>query len=313
MWRENVKKRISIANFNAVFVSGQEEKPLLEYFDTIFMPALTERRIRVSGDSSYRIMNILVQEKYNEYILSGIIVKKTILEIKSDLDEEGNLIEKDEKIPTAPYSTFVIYLKNHRMIYAENQKGSPDLRSFRATVQYILNEYIRDKHEEVKELPIPIIHVTGIPSRQKLRETLKEAEKVKKLTLRFYPLNGDLEFPDVLDGIVTDLRKMVGSKNGEIVLKSPKNIPGIIDVVEKSEGTVEAIFNVQYPGKRDVTINNEIISERMEIDVESDTLQEEVNQIIDKGKDIDSLKYVSQGNKEVYEANQAKIIPFYRH
>ena len=154
------RKRISIANFNAVFVSGQEEKSLLEYFDTIFMPALTERRIRVSGDSSYRIMNILVQEKYNEYILSGIIVKKTILEIKSDLDEEGNLIEKDEKIPTAPYSTFVIYLKNHRMIYAENQKGSPDLRSFRATVQYILNEYIRDKHEEVKELPIPIIHVT---------------------------------------------------------------------------------------------------------------------------------------------------------
>ena len=62
-----------------------------------------------------------------------------------------------------------------------------------------------------------------------------------------------------------------------------------------------------------MTINNEIISERMEIDVESDTLQGEVNQIIDKGKDIDSLKYVSQGNKEVYEANQAKIIPFYRH
>lgn len=52
------KKKISVANFNVIFVDGQEEKPLLEYFDTIFMPAITSNVIRKSGDSTYRLMQV---------------------------------------------------------------------------------------------------------------------------------------------------------------------------------------------------------------------------------------------------------------
>lgn len=123
------KKKISIANFNVVFFDGKEEKSLLDYFDTIFMPAINQNIVRRSGDSTYRLMEVKIMESEKGYVLTGVLVKQTVLEIKSDLDESGNLIEKDEKIPTAPYSTFAIYLKNHRMIYAENQKGSPDLRN----------------------------------------------------------------------------------------------------------------------------------------------------------------------------------------
>lgn len=307
------KKKISVANFNVIFVDGQEEKPLLEYFDTIFMPAITSKIIRKSGDSTYRLMQVKVLESSKGYLLTGIIVKKTILEVKSDLDEEGNLVEKDEKIPTAPYSSFAIYLKNHRMIYAENQKGSPDLRSFRATIYYLLNQYIRNlKIDTEEEFPIPIINVVGIPTRQRLSETLKEVEKINKLVLRFYPLNGDLDFDGLLDGIATDLRKLVGSKNGEIILKSPKNINGVIEVAEKSQGTIAPIFYVQYPGKRKSRIDNEMISERMEVEIESETIGDEVRGIVEKSKDIESINYVSKGNQEIYETNQNKIIPFCR-
>lgn len=308
------KKKISIANFNVVFIDGQDEKPLLEYFDTILMPALCSGRIRKSGDSSYRLMNVKVMNSSLGYVLSGIIVKKTILEIKSDLDGEGNLIEKDEKIPTAPYSTFAIYLKNHRMIYAENQKGSPDLRSFRATVQFLLNQYskvqIAALEEKKEEFPIPIINIIGIPARQKLKDTLKDVEKINKLTLRFYPLNGDLDFSGMLNELSTDLRRMVGSNKGDIILKSPKNVSGVIEVVEKSEGTVESIFNVQYPGKRKVTINNDMISERMEMDISGENIDDEVVSMLNKGMDINSLNYVSKGNEAIYEENQSKIISF---
>lgn len=307
------KKKISVANFNVIFVDGQEEKPLLEYFDTIFMPAITSNVIRKSGDSTYRLMQVKVVESNKGYLLTGIIVKKTVLEVKSDLDEEGNLVEKDEKIPTAPYSSFVIYLENHRMVYAENQKGSPDLRSFRSTIYYLLNQYIRNlKMDTEDEFPIPVINVVGIPTRKNISETLQEVEKINKLVLRFYPLNGDLDFDGLFDGIATDLRKLVGSKNGEIVLKSPKNINGVVEVTEKSQGTIAPIFYVQYPGKRKSRIDNEMISERMEVEIESETIGDEVKGIIEKSRDIESINYVSEGNRKIYEVNQSKIVPFCR-
>lgn len=305
------KKKISIANFNVVFFDGKEEKSLLDYFDTIFMPAINQNIVRRSGDSTYRLMEVKIMESEKGYVLTGVLVKQTVLEIKSDLDESGNLIEKDEKIPTAPYSTFAIYLKNHRMIYAENQKGSPDLRSFRATICYFMNRYVSNLQKETEEeLPIPIINVVGIPTRQKLSDTLKEVEKVNELILRFYPLNGDLDFSGLFNGLSTDLRKLVGSKKGEIVLKSPQNIEGIIEVVDKSEGTVEPIFHVQYPGKKKSTIKNDKISERTEMDIESDTIEEEVMKVMEKTENSKSLNYVSEGNREIYRKNRSKIIPF---
>lgn len=306
-------KRISIANFNVVFIDGQKEKPLLDYFDSILMPAMESGAIREAKDSSYRLMNVGVLENLNGYILYGIIVKRTILEVKSDLDEFGNLIEKDEKIPTAPYSTFAIYLKNHRMIYAENQKGSPDLRSFRSTVQFLLNKYAREQKKLLQDkdkYPIPIINVIGIPAKQKLSDILKGVRRINELTLRFYPLNGDLDFTGMLDGLSTDIRKLVGSKNGKIIYNSPKNVNGVIDIVEKAEGTIEPIFKVQYEGQRKVTIRNDQISERMEMEIMGETVEEEVGNMIENSKDINSLHYVSQGNEETYKENQGKIIRF---
>ena len=94
------KKKISIANFNVVFFDGKEEKSLLDYFDTIFMPAINQNIVRRSGDSTYRLMEVKIMESEKGYVLTGVLVKQTVLEIKSDLDESGNLIEKDEKIPT---------------------------------------------------------------------------------------------------------------------------------------------------------------------------------------------------------------------
>lgn len=115
------KKRISVANFNAVFLDGQNELPLLSYFDTLFMPALKSDYVRESGDSTFLLLNVnVVHDKQGDYVLVGNIVKKTILEVLSDLNEFGELVEKDDHYPSAPYSTFVIYLKNHRMIFAEN-------------------------------------------------------------------------------------------------------------------------------------------------------------------------------------------------
>lgn len=308
-------KKVSIANFNLVFYEKESEKGMLEYFDKILMPALTYGYFRENGDTTYLFMNIQVIEKFGDYILTGLIVKKTILEVKSDLTSDGKLVEVNEKYPAAPYSTFIIYLKNHRMVYVENQKGSPNLKSFRATMQYVLNKYVKQQmlgltKAEKENYPIPILNVVGIPAREKLGTVLKKVDRINKLTLRFYPLNGDLDTIGMMNGFSTDLRRFVDCKNGDIVLKSPKNVNGVIELVEKSEGTVESILQVTFPGKRKVTINNDNISERMEINITGDDLEEELDNMIANTKEIQSLQYTSEGNLNIYENNKPKIIPF---
>lgn len=309
------KKKVSVANFNLVFFEKESEKGLLEYFDKIIMPAFTSGYFRKNGDTTYLFMNVQVVEKLGDYILTGIIVKKTILEIKSDLTPDGRLIELNERHPAAPFSTFIIYLKNHRMALIENQKGSPNLKNFRATAQYILDKFVRtqmlelEKDERAK-YPIPILNVVGIPTRKNVETVLKEVEKVNTLTLRFYPLNGDLDIVGMMNGFSNDLRKLVDCKKGDIILKSPNNINGIVELVQKSEGTVEPILKVTYPDKRKATLNNDTLSENMLIDIRGDNLDEGLDDMILGTREIDSLKYISEGNKQIYENSKRKIIPF---
>lgn len=308
-------KKASVMNFNLVYYGKDEEKPLLSYFDNIFMPALTANIVRQTKDAKYFFMNVEVnQDNDGEYVLIGLLVKKTVLEVKSDINEHGQLIEKDDRYPTAPYSMFVIYLKNHRMLYVENQKGSPDIRSFKAAIKFVVNRYVCNINKQLEEkgeeeLPIPIINVTGIPVRSKIDEALKDVIKINQLVLRFYPLNGDIDYLDLLDGISGELRKKVGCKHGEIILKSPENINGVIEVVSRSDGTVEPIFNVTYSDKRKGKIKNDEVSEKLEMDILGDTLEEKKS-TIEKGKKIKAITYTSENNKKIYEKYQAKIIPF---
>ena len=127
----NNMKKMSVANFNIVFVKEDKEYPLLDYFDTILMPALRSGITRSQENNTYLIMDTEVKEDKNaEFILTGLLVKSTTLEVKSMFDEDGNLVKRNDVYPAAPFSTFIIYLKNHRMILVENQKRESIIRQF---------------------------------------------------------------------------------------------------------------------------------------------------------------------------------------
>lgn len=310
-------KKVEVANFNVVFMEKEKEAPLLRYFDSIIMPALRSGIKRVDGDTSYLFTDVkIVKDVENDYVLTGNIVKKTVLEVKSDLDLEGNLVDKDERYSAAPYSAFAIYLKNHRMIYVPNQKGSPTIKTFSAVVKYVLAQYIKkynaEQDDEQKYLPYPYINIVGIPMHGKIEKALQEVYKIRKLTLRFYPLNGDLEFGEMFGSLITDMRKKSNSKNGEVVLKSPQNINGVIDIVEQSSGTVRPIIEVTYPDKSKGRITEDTISERIEMDFSGDNLQD-VEELVNKGRLIESINFVSEGNTRIYESYKSKIIDFFSH
>ena len=134
--------------------------------------------------------------------------------------------------------------------------------------------------------------------------------KIRELTLRFYPLNGDIDYTGLIDGVATDLRRKVGCRRGEIVLKSPQNIAGVIDVVSSSGGTVDAIFRVTYNDRRKGRIKNDEVSENLELDITGSNTDEEIDSAIEQGDKISSLKYTSDENNRIYEKNKSNIIPF---
>lgn len=312
---KTVKKNAMIANFNITF--GDEEKPMLDYFDSIVYPAMISDKVRKQEDVEYLLKYVSVTKDIkDEYTLVGNIIKKTILEVKSDLDVDGELIEKDEKYSTAPYSTFAINLKNHRMIFVQNQKGSPTLANFRAMVAFLIRDYVKVKNDSIEEtdkLPYAMVNIVGIPSARSIDGLLENVEKINSLTLRFYPLNGDIDYSGTFGILSKEMRNEVGSKNGEVVFKSPKLISGVKNVLEKAAGTIDPILKVVTKEKSKVSLKDYQMSEKYELDFEAEQdLIDERKAVVKKMKDISSLQYTNDEHERIYNNNLAKIIPFER-
>ena len=308
-----MKKCAQVANFNVVF--GEDESPMLDYFDSIIYPALTSGITKTLDDNVFLFKDIEISTQYvDKYVLTGKLVKKTILEIKSDLDEDGELVEKDERYSSAPYSSFAINLLNHRMMFMPNQKGSPTLANFRTTVKYVLSEYVKNQNSQLdneKKLEYALINVVGIPSARSMDELLDNVEKVTSLTLRFYPLNGDMDFSTAFGILTKDMRNEVGFKNGEIVFKSPKSISGIKSILEKAAGTIDPIIKVITKGKSKAILKDYELLERYDIDVdEKSSFSEETNQLVSSMGEIPTLTYTNDEHNRIYERNKQKIIPF---
>lgn len=306
-----VEKDAQIANFNVVI--GEEEKPMLDYFDSFIYPAFVSEIKRKEKDSEYLFKGVeIVENSKKEYVLVGKIVKKTVLEVHSDIDENGELVEKNEKHPSAPYSTFAIFLKNHRMVLVPNQKGSPTIASFRSTVHRILSEYRKKENEhrnEFDKIPNFDVKVVGIPSANSILKVLRTVDKVNELTLRFYPLNGDKDFTGLFGTMATDLRKAVGSKRGETILKSPKNIDGIAKVLEDAAGTVEPIIKVTTKDKSKLKLKETEFSERYKLQIKDGLdYSQENREIIKKIENISVLEYTNKEHDKIYNRNLKKII-----
>ena len=307
-----MKKSAQVANFNVVF--GENELPMLECFDTIVFPAFSSGITKKMGDNELLFKNIEITQNEKNYVLTGKIVKKTVLEVKSDLNEKGELVEKDEKYSAAPYSTFVINLRNHRMIYMPNQKGSPSLACFRSVVKHVLDTYIRQENsklEEGKKLDYAVANVVGIPSARSMDELLDNVEKVNSLTLKFYPLNGDMDYTDAFGLLSNDIRKELDSKTGAITYNSPKSIVGIKNILAKAAGTIEPVIKVITKGKSKATLKDYELAEKYEIDVdEKKDFKEETKQLVEKTSEIETLKFTNDKHDDIYNRNKGKIIPF---
>jgi len=147
----NFEKNMYFANFNITF--GADEQPMLEHFKDIIYPAFCSnyKRGKEEKPPVFYFDDISIKEYNNELVMVGNYIKNTKYEIYTSI-MDGKLQSTPSSIPTAPYSRFVIFLKNHRMVLVKNESSSPDVRSFQATVRKMMMDFILKSNRKIKEI-----------------------------------------------------------------------------------------------------------------------------------------------------------------
>ncbi|MEG2917840.1 MAG: hypothetical protein RR851_07925 [Clostridium sp.] len=306
------RKTTVIANFNCTF--GKDNKPMMEYFDSVIYPALINYSIEDIKDENLFFKNVeIIKCKDDRYVLSGILVKKTQLEIKTVYDEKNGLTFTNKYYDSAPISLFSIFLDNHRMIYTTNQKGSPTIRAFGVTVKKVIKDYIKNinlKLEKDEKIPFPQIDVVSIPSSESIKNQLENVEKIRKLTFKMFSPNGDIEMSNIFKAMIQQLN-CVGSKRGSLVYNSPSNFKNVIETIDETSGLVEANLDVKFKNGGIGKIEHDKLTEKFQMEFEDDITNAEVQAIaINTYSENPNIALVSEENKKIFNDNKPKLINF---
>lgn len=303
-------KQMMIADLNVVF--GKKEEPFLARMDDIILPALQSRIIRkVNEDTRYLFDECEIYEYDDDLVLKGILIKDTVLDVKSEYTNEG-LKKADKRFPYSPYSIFMIFLKNHRMILVKNQSESPDIRSFKASLCHLLRVYIKKENDQRKMeggilLPHVMLSVSGIKTSQSVKKALEDVEKITELTFKFYPLNAEWDYDPIFGGIDSAIRKVINAKGGKMTFPSPASKQGVADVIEQTEGLVKTTMKVQYKSdsekgkyKKKGTIKDNEISDVSSIEISTE-LDDAFDEVYGYKNTFKSLNVESKNNVILYE------------
>ncbi len=273
------QKRMHFANFNITF--GEKDEPMLQHFFDVVYPAFTSDLIRgnVKALPYFRLDGVEIKELANEYVLVGNCIKVTEYVVRTVI-ENGELVSSPEDVPTAPYSRFIIFLRNHRMVLVMNEPSSPDIRSFQATVREILNLYIKSENKKIDsrnpvqpKLPHAIVNIVDMLRKEDVRELLKGVKTIHELDIKFFALNNDID-PTPLSN---DMHKIMGiteTRNAEVILKTPKSKKGVSDLLEKTTalGQATTIMRVTDVSGKKSTYSADKFTSNVSIPIQADVV-----------------------------------------
>lgn len=307
----NGYKKLELANFNCTF--GDDDEPMLNYFSEIIYPAISSGKRIKNRDKEYLIEDLRLYEIDGlGFILSGLFIMKTELEVKSIYNEDKGIQATDFKYKSDPYSAFVILLRNHRMIYIKNQKGSPTIKSFGSIVRKMINGYIsseNNEREKDNKFPYAFINITNIPSEQTIDQQFKDIKKIKKITFKLYPLNGDMVFNKIYDSFRNELSN-VGSKTGNMNINNPTKKGEVSQLVKDAGDKVDIRMETVLVNGIEKNFTNSDFSEAIPIGLpeEENDIHENIKFAIHSISGKNVLKDSSKENLKIYNGLYNKIL-----
>jgi hypothetical protein len=210
------KKKLEFANFTCRF--GQN-LTLLDLFEELVWPSFKERKyVKRYRDTELFFLNtqlIKVQAEREETLLclSGRLVKNTRLKRDQVFKETEGIVDDHRELRTSPSSIFVLILNNHRLVFAKEVSGAPDISTLQSACLRFLkmrrDAYIAELEEKIgtslqdadvprekklrqsllEKYPSPDLRITPLTDRQDLREFIRRFETIKHLRIKLLRTN----------------------------------------------------------------------------------------------------------------------------
>lgn len=295
------EKIMHFANFNITY--GENDDPMLTHFADIIIPAFTGgyKRGKENSYPVYTIKDVQIKMFQDEYIMVGNYIKDTQYTVHTTM-QDGELTVSPAIVPTAPYSRFIILLKNHRMILVRNESASPDIRSFQKTVRAILNEYIRtyNKKSEYK-LPYAIVNIVDMKLKEDIKQVLTDIKKINKLKLKFFKLNNDLDTRPISQAVREEMAQLQ-SKTANITFNSPDSKQGVQHLLEETTSLGLATTTLMATDNNDqpIKIEEDKFSSSKKITYNKDIDPADDENLLSIAKNNESMNYISNSNLSLY-------------
>ncbi len=239
-------KKLEFGNYTLKFGN---KKVLLDLFNEVVMPSFFEmkyiRHLENKGEYFFLDTNLikLDDNPKNPVIgISGRIVKNTKLRRDQIFRHTEGIIEDKKELETAPSSTFLLILNNHRLILCKEVPGAPTIQNFESTSLYCLKqrhkEYVDELYKSqdledparkkvTKKLllennPYPTLRITPLSDKQSLEDFINRFRHIDKLTIKLLPTNNE-EIDN--DGFWADFGKVshnMNSKSAKVEFSNTK-------------------------------------------------------------------------------------------
>ncbi|MGN0606796.1 MAG: hypothetical protein ACI4JM_09770 [Oscillospiraceae bacterium] len=299
------EKTMQFANFNITFAfpNDTDNKPMLSYFKEIIYPTFKQNYClkNNSNQAEYMFTDVNIKKIDDEFYIVGNFVKNTNYEIHTQY-KEGSIISAESIVPTAPYSRFIVILKNHKMVLIKNEKESPDIRSFQKTYRSAINNYIYKYNKNAEDsdlLPTATVNIVDIPLLSDIKSVLKDTKKIRSVKLRFFPLNNDIDFTPAYTDVRT-LMDYVKSKSGNLILNSPYSIDGVCELIEKNAGLVEPTLAITTFDGEKTSIKPDSFKSTIPININANVSSKDDSKIISSAKHNNVMSRTSSSNQKLY-------------
>lgn len=163
---------------------------------------------------------------------------------RDQIFSSGELVDNKDVLESAPSSSFLLILNNHRIIFSKDVSGGPSIGNFKSTYQSFLNrrhnEYINEQYEIRKankitkkelqiETPSPVLRITTLSSSEKLEDFILRFNHIDDISIKLLETNNEEINNDDFWKSLDQSREKMNSKilkvqysNSEQGLKSEK-------------------------------------------------------------------------------------------
>lgn len=221
----------------------------------IVLPAFTDDTlVREARGSSFHLLDVQLAPSIagveNEPVVTGRFVQDTTLRREQVYDPaSGKLIPDEASLATSPSAFFILFLKDHRLVYFAETRHAPTLASFQSTMQSFLTRKHRDHIEKIykttspsnksitkkalkEELPVPNLTVVQLTNSEDLNSFIDQFEKLQKIEIVVHQKNDEPVFSSLIQNL-DELNDLTGAKTSKVISSDNSGLD--------KEGTKEAL------------------------------------------------------------------------